>query len=484
MAFSSFLHTDSRPTDLLIHQTAMEGRELVSFISILDSGGNLVTDITENNFKISYGPEPGTITSLKDFSSAKYGTAYLFMVDISKSITKKNFDLIKKSILEWIDNLNTGDAVSIITFGEEVTVLKDFSFNRNELIEAVNSLSRTDMQTRLHDALIKAHNLSSVRDQKVPTRKAIICLTDGVNEFLEGASKTEVMNVLGNNRLPVYTIGFTENLNEEKKEGIKAMGEFARSSGGVFFDANKLSIGGAYKMAKKRIDGTYMLSSICESCNYDGTLVKLYLTASFKELVLDTAVPLQLLASKQVVDPFQRGKRSKEFPISANQAILIGVAFMLIVIFSIILFIRRKQPIATSLNEVTDLQQDDFVPSSSNNPMSFTNFSDFKTAVKLEVEMIAMSHNMNDEYALRIGKDFSVGRSSACNLTIKGQPEISGNHCTFNYSEGSLFIKDNQSTNGTFLNGVRIKDKIKVSSQDVIGLGRAEFRLLFDEAGQ
>ena len=82
--------------------------------------------------------------------------------------------------------------------------------------------SLSDMETRLNDGLIAAHNLSSIPDINFPSRRAIICLTDGINEYSAGgATKQEVIEVLNGQRLSVYTIGFAENLNKREQEVLK-----------------------------------------------------------------------------------------------------------------------------------------------------------------------------------------------------------------------------------------------------------------------
>ena len=93
--FSLFNYALNKPSDLLIHQTLIEGRDLITFLSVKDSEGNLINNLTEENFKLSYGQQPGQVFSVNEFSSLKYGTVYLFMVDVSKSVTPKNFNLIK-----------------------------------------------------------------------------------------------------------------------------------------------------------------------------------------------------------------------------------------------------------------------------------------------------------------------------------------------------------------------------------------------------
>lgn len=70
-------------------------------------------------------------------------------------------------------------------------------------------------------------------------------------------------------------------------------------------------------------------------------------------------------------------------------------------------------------------------------------------------------------------QEITIGRDpSKANLIIL-EPIISKSHCTIFVKEGKIFIKDNDSTNGTFLvnNDVRIKEQ-EVKENDVISLGK------------
>ena len=137
---------------LIIHQTALEGKELISFISIYDSSNQLkISNLTPEDFSVNYGLKEGTIKSLKPFSSAQYGTSYVFMIDISKSVTKENFQEIKDSIKFWIKTLNPGDAAAILTFGEEIRILSDLTYDREKLMLLVEEkVQRTDMLSLIH----------------------------------------------------------------------------------------------------------------------------------------------------------------------------------------------------------------------------------------------------------------------------------------------------------------------------------------------
>lgn len=65
-----------------------------------------------------------------------------------------------------------------------------------------------------------------------------------------------------------------------------------------------------------------------------------------------------------------------------------------------------------------------------------------------------------------------IGRSSSCDLTL-AHPTISKQHASIERkSDGSVILKDLNSTNGTYVNGRRVSGSIKVSNSDKILIGR------------
>lgn len=70
-------------------------------------------------------------------------------------------------------------------------------------------------------------------------------------------------------------------------------------------------------------------------------------------------------------------------------------------------------------------------------------------------------------------QEITIGRDPAKANLIILEPIISKSHCTIFAKDGEIFIKDNDSTNGTFLvnNDVRIKEQ-EVKENDIISLGK------------
>lgn len=76
------------------------------------------------------------------------------------------------------------------------------------------------------------------------------------------------------------------------------------------------------------------------------------------------------------------------------------------------------------------------------------------------------------------GKEFSatqetilIGRDPLCDLAIDNST-ISSQHAMIEYELGQWWLKDLQSTNGTFLNGERVEEPIVITDGDQIHCGK------------
>ncbi len=62
-----------------------------------------------------------------------------------------------------------------------------------------------------------------------------------------------------------------------------------------------------------------------------------------------------------------------------------------------------------------------------------------------------------------------LGRQTGCHLRIRSG-EVSRKHCEIDVEEGSAVIRDLGSRNGTYVNGVRVKEK-RLEAGDLIAVG-------------
>jgi two-component system, cell cycle response regulator len=75
----------------------------------------------------------------------------------------------------------------------------------------------------------------------------------------------------------------------------------------------------------------------------------------------------------------------------------------------------------------------------------------------------------------------SVGRSSACEIQLE-EDSLSRKHASFLvYVDGRVMVKDNESTNGTYVNDTLIRQELELRDGDRIKVGRTIFKYLTSE---
>lgn len=75
---------------------------------------------------------------------------------------------------------------------------------------------------------------------------------------------------------------------------------------------------------------------------------------------------------------------------------------------------------------------------------------------------------------------FSIGRKAGCSLQLQSRT-VSSHHADLTIRDGALLLADRQSTNGTFVNGQRIKDLVTLKPDDVVQFADCAFRLRCDD---
>ncbi len=80
-----------------------------------------------------------------------------------------------------------------------------------------------------------------------------------------------------------------------------------------------------------------------------------------------------------------------------------------------------------------------------------------------------------DHGALGRGR-FVLGRSARCDFVLS-DPSVSRHHARLRFEEGRWTIKDLESTNGVFVNGLRVSREVLVAGDEIaLGASRMSFR--------
>jgi hypothetical protein len=74
------------------------------------------------------------------------------------------------------------------------------------------------------------------------------------------------------------------------------------------------------------------------------------------------------------------------------------------------------------------------------------------------------------------GVALSVGRSSTNDIELRGDGFASARHAVFQPRPDGVWLEDLDSTNGTFVNGIRLERARKLTAGDVVRVGETDLR--------
>jgi hypothetical protein len=161
--------------------------------------GNYIPDLAQEEFNIS---ENGVKQEVAFFATVTAPFHVVLMLDTSGS-TKEKLDLIREAAIAFVDQLQKGDRVKVISFDDQVRELNEFTSDRAELRKSINK-TMPGKGTKLYDAFDVA--LSSVRPIK--GRKAIVLFSDGVDFHSDDATFDKTLHWLDEEAVLVYPIRY------------------------------------------------------------------------------------------------------------------------------------------------------------------------------------------------------------------------------------------------------------------------------------
>lgn len=95
----------------------------------------------------------------------------------------------------------------------------------------------------------------------------------------------------------------------------------------------------------------------------------------------------------------------------------------------------------------------------------------------LEIIYAEPNSNLKIGSVIPVKSVVTLGRKEDNSIILR-DGHVSGYHAKLFIKNNSLFIEDLRSTNGTFVNGVRISGVVKLASKDVVGIGTSKFKVL------
>jgi len=160
--------------------------DLVSLnASVVDGRGHAIEGLEARDFEVY---EDGVKQTIANFSATSEPFTMMLLIDVSGS-TAQDVDLMKDAARSFLEHIGPEDRLGVIVFSNEVVEVAELTDTRERVIQEIAGITTSgggagrrfsqNTGTSFYDALYLAVNESSLK--QVKGRKAIICMSDGVD---------------------------------------------------------------------------------------------------------------------------------------------------------------------------------------------------------------------------------------------------------------------------------------------------------------
>ncbi|MBN1592334.1 MAG: VWA domain-containing protein [Candidatus Coatesbacteria bacterium] len=226
-------------------------------VSILDEEGYMIPDIPPGLFRLTENNQVLPF-ELEMAAGSEGGVKIALVIDVSGSMGGEKLFNAKNAAMLFINSTKTLDRMAIVSYESWTTVIHEFTSVKQDLRDAIGDLYAGG-GTAMYDGMHLALDLTK-EERGV---KAIIAFTDGM-ENSSSHSKQDVIDYANETGIPIFTIGFGNDADEEELTDI------AEQTGGIYGfapDGDRLSQ--LYLYLAKLVENEYMLIYRTPNEEYD-----------------------------------------------------------------------------------------------------------------------------------------------------------------------------------------------------------------------
>jgi len=250
-------------------------------VTVTDRKGNLVTDLTADDFAIL---EDGKTQSIRYFSSGEQSESappmHLgLMLDVSGSMGE-DMNFTRTAAVRFLNTLTDAVDITVVDFDTEVRLAR---YSQNEFARLIERIRRTKAtgMTALYDAIGLYLDGASGQDG----RKIMLIYTDG-GDTRSAISLHELMELMKASDVTVYPIGSLENqpasVRSQQRMVLQSMADV--TGGQAFFPTHVKELDGVYEKVVAQIRAQYTLGYLSTNDKTDGSWRKVEVKTTRKDL--------------------------------------------------------------------------------------------------------------------------------------------------------------------------------------------------------
>ena len=434
----------------------------------------------------------GNVSVEQDLSRIPVET-YL-MLDNSISIPQGTRGRISELMTNIAAAKLPAENITLCTFSDSLSVVTERSANYAELKAAVDALQYNDQETYLTDVVNEVMDRVEGRENHTFIRMVVI--SDGVDNNPGGITRSELEHRLEGYNIPIYTVGIKRNGNEQN---LKEMYALSRVSGAQYWTLDDvpdtLQIVSSLMEAEAPAKVTVSIPEQLRDGSrkglqliLDGTPAEsIQVTLPFGEIT--QTVPETRSYETQPRETARETEEEEEeeeptFTEWIFDHILLLLVGVLVLFGGIILLILLV--VSGKKKEEFEPYDYSFGPSMGvqdrGSPASFGN-GETEVLVGSGKQMVLCLEDISQpgrHFEVPLLNSLIIGKNpQLCQVVIDYDKTVSKRHCEI-FTDGTMFrVRDLGSTNGTFLDGMRVTDGTAVSSGSILQLGRVELRVQF-----
>lgn len=458
------------------------------------------------------------VTSVENVDNTTVPISYYCLVDVSGSVDEQRIDSAKQMINGIVDTMKAGDNMKIATVADDFVTSGSYLDNPDEIRAYLDTIERTHQDTNLFYAINECLT-SLAGDAAVNPCRCLIIFSDGAEEQATGITRNEVIERNKELKICIYTVAMLKaKPSESELEAAKVLGSFARTSpGGVHFSPvlDGMEESEIPQAILQKISQKYLLNCQLQDIPLTGekSAIKVELTlnngttyedylerpsAEIAEHVIDTPEPEpeeETVEETETVPSIEVSQEDEPEESKVSPVLIIALVAACVVLVVIIILVlviwKKKKKTVSSKNDLPHKPGPEM-----KNPGGVDKAVSEKPAeskpgihavpketvpvkpVDAVVSFTKIGRKKTDTFTIKLCGSCTVGRSGEkSTFVIADDKALSGRHCTLFYRNDAVWIRDEHSSNGTFVNGVPITGDYKLSQDDIIYIGSCEYRV-------
>jgi Mg-chelatase subunit ChlD len=465
------------------------------YLRALDNRGQSIEGLKKEDFLVQTSEQVTSTQRLTPFSDTQEGTDLVLILDTSGTMKGIPLEDAKSAIAELLQYATSDDRFTIITFNNDAHLTAELGIDRQSLTYLVEEIEVAGTQSVLFKAVVRG--IRYLQDKGRVGRRAVMVVSDGHDESSGAYTLDDCIREARMGDIPVFSLGFSKG-QEIYLENLEKMAE--RTGGRYAYAATSGELSRLYQDMYERLRKQYIL--ICQAPQNLQERQQYPLRISLRHRGQLTTVS-SVFTTPRIPIPPEPEKKSSSLSWLGG-----GILLSLAGGGGFWWWSRKKKGGAKNPGKQKAKKEgtqpargkdtasaQESTQESPQKPVEKQDLasspSGAETSLEKEIpkrrrgdtvlmqrpvlwaELVEMVEAREGERFPLWGERVGIGTRPGNDIALKDQA-ISGNHVWLIKSGGRVELEDRDSTNGTFVNGERVK-KTDLRDGDRIRMGVSEF---------